>query len=48
MSAGTLGEYYTPRWLARSIVHEIVDKPLEQRASWPTSSRRAFIGGSHG
>ena len=38
-----LGEYYTPRWLARSIVHEIVDKPLEQRVLDPSCGSGTFI-----
>ena len=38
-----LGEYYTPRWLARSIVHEVVDKPLEQRVLDPSCGSGTFI-----
>ena len=31
-----LGEYYTPHWLARSIVEEIVDNPIEQHVLDPS------------
>ena len=38
-----LGEYYTPDWLARSIVEEIVTKPLEQEVLDPTCGSGTFI-----
>ena len=38
-----LGEYYTPRWLARSIVGELVDNPLEQRVLDPSCGSGTFI-----
>ncbi len=38
-----LGEYYTPRWLAKSIVEEIVTDPLNQRVLDPSCGSGAFI-----
>ena len=38
-----LGEYYTPLWLARAIVDELVDKPLEQRVLDPACGSGTFI-----
>ncbi len=38
-----LGEYYTPDWLARTMVKEIVDEPLKQRVLDPACGSGAFI-----
>ena len=38
-----LGEYYTPRWLAKSIVKEIVTDPLNQRVLDPSCGSGTFI-----
>ncbi len=38
-----LGEYYTPHWLARSIVRELVDDPLEQHVLDPSCGSGTFI-----
>ena len=38
-----LGEYYTPLWLARAIVDELVGKPLEQRVLDPACGSGTFI-----
>ena len=38
-----LGEYYTPHWLARSIVEELVDNPLEQHVLDPSCGSGTFI-----
>ena len=38
-----LGEYYTPHWLARSIVEEVVDKPTEQHVLDPSCGSGTFI-----
>ena len=39
----TLGEYYTPHWLARTMVRELVDDPLNQRALDPACGSGTFI-----
>ena len=39
----TLGEYYTPAWLARSIVRELVDNPLKQSVLDPACGSGTFI-----
>jgi hypothetical protein len=38
-----LGEYYTPDWLAESIVAETVDRPLEQRVLDPACGSGTFL-----
>ena len=38
-----LGEYYTPRWLAREITETVVDNPLEQRVLDPSCGSGTFI-----
>lgn len=38
-----LGEYYTPRWLAREITEAVVDDPLNQRALDPSCGSGTFI-----
>ena len=38
-----LGEYYTPHWLARSIVREVVTDPLDQRVLDPACGSGTFI-----
>ena len=38
-----LGEYYTPDWLARAMVRELVTKPLEQRVLDPACGSGTFI-----
>lgn len=38
-----LGEYYTPDWLARAIVQEIVTDPLSQRVLDPACGSGAFL-----
>ena len=50
-----LGEYYTPAWLVRAMIRELVDDPLNQRVLDPTSvgrwtlSRTArWVGGESG
>ncbi len=39
----TLGEYYTPAWLARTMVRELIDDPLNQRALDPACGSGTFI-----
>ena len=39
----TLGEYYTPNWLARAMVHELVTDPLNQRVLDPACGSGTFI-----
>ena len=39
----TLGEYYTPAWLARAMVRELIDDPLNQRALDPACGSGTFI-----
>ena len=39
----TLGEYYTPAWLARAMVAELVDDPLHQRVLDPACGSGTFI-----
>ena len=39
----TLGEYYTPAWLARAMVTELVDDPLQQRVLDPACGSGTFI-----
>ena len=38
-----LGEYYTPRWLAREITQTVVDDPLNQRVLDPSCGSGTFI-----
>ncbi len=38
-----LGEYYTPDWLARTIVRELVTDPLEQRVLDPACGSGTFV-----
>ncbi len=38
-----LGEYYTPDWLARVMVREVITDPLNQRALDPACGSGAFI-----
>ncbi len=38
-----LGEYYTPDWLARTIVREVVTDPLEQRVLDPACGSGTFV-----
>ena len=38
-----LGEYYTPSWLARVMVRELVDDPLNQRVLDPACGSGAFV-----
>ena len=39
----TLGEYYTPAWLARTMVQELIDDPLNQRVLDPACGSGTFI-----
>ena len=39
----TLGEYYTPAWLARAMVRELVEEPLRQRVLDPACGSGTFI-----
>ena len=39
----TLGEYYTPNWLARAMVQELVTDPLNQRVLDPACGSGTFI-----
>lgn len=39
----SLGEYYTPEWLARAMVAELVSNPLEQRVLDPSCGSGTFI-----
>ena len=39
----TLGEYYTPNWLARTMVQELVTDPLNQRVLDPACGSGTFI-----
>ena len=39
----TLGEYYTPAWLARTMVRELTDDPLRQRVLDPACGSGTFI-----
>ena len=38
-----LGEYYTPAWLARAMIRELVDDPLDQRVLDPACGSGTFI-----
>ncbi len=38
-----LGEYYTPDWLAAKVVHDAVDRPLEQRVLDPACGSGTFL-----
>ena len=38
-----LGEYYTPAWLARTMVREMVDAPLNQRVLDPACGSGTFV-----
>ena len=44
----TLGEYYTPAWLARAMVRELIDDPLNQRALDPACGSGTFIAAAVG
>ena len=39
----SLGEYYTPDWLAESIVADVVTNPLEQRVMDPSCGSGTFV-----
>ena len=39
----SLGEYYTPDWLAQRMVHEVVDQPLSQRVLDPACGSGTFL-----
>ena len=39
----TLGEYYTPAWLARVMVRELVETPLTQRVLDPACGSGTFV-----
>ena len=39
----TLGEYYTPRWLARTMVGELIEDPLEQTVLDPACGSGTFV-----
>ena len=39
----TLGEYYTPAWLARTMVRELIDDPLNQTVLDPACGSGTFI-----
>ena len=38
-----LGEYYTPAWLARAMIRELVDDPLTQRVLDPACGSGTFV-----
>ena len=38
-----LGEYYTPAWLARAMIRELVDEPLKQRVLDPACGSGTFV-----
>ena len=38
-----LGEYYTPSWLARAMVTELIDSPLEQKVLDPACGSGTFL-----
>ena len=38
-----LGEYYTPDWLARAMVRELVTEPLNQRVLDPACGSGTFV-----
>ncbi|ORL74743.1 restriction endonuclease [Prescottella equi] len=39
----TLGEYYTPDWLAYEVVHEVVTDPINQRVVDPSCGSGSFL-----
>ncbi len=39
----TLGEYYTPAWLAKAMVRELITDPLQQRVMDPACGSGTFI-----
>ena len=39
----TLGEYYTPAWLARAIVRELIDDPLDKSVLDPACGSGTFV-----
>ena len=39
----TLGEYYTPRWLARTMVRELIEEPLTQTVLDPACGSGTFV-----
>ena len=44
----SLGEYYTPNWLAQAMVRELVTAPLRQRALDPACGSGTFIAAAVG
>ena len=44
----TLGEYYTPRWLASTMVHELIEEPLTQTVLDPACGFWHICSGSCG
>ena len=42
----TLGEYYTPAWLARAMTQELITSPLDQRVLDPSCGSGTFIAES--
>ena len=38
-----LGEYYTPKWLVRAMIRELVDDPLKQRVLDPSCGSGTFV-----
>ena len=38
-----LGEFYTPAWLARAMIRELVDEPLKQRVLDPACGSGTFV-----
>ena len=38
-----LGEYYTPKWLVRAMIEELVDDPLKQRVLDPSCGSGTFV-----
>ena len=38
-----LGEYYTPAWLVRAMIRELVDDPLNQRVLDPACGSGTFV-----
>ena len=41
-----LGEYYTPAWLVRAMIRELVDDPLSQRVLDPACGSGTFVAGA--
>ena len=38
-----MGEYYTPAWLVRTMIRELVDDPLNQRVLDPACGSGTFV-----